>query len=66
MIVENNNVKQVFFFSTTVLQVINKYLKKRWEQEGTVSRRPIIIFLIAVNVIFNLINLNLFYTVVHR
>jgi hypothetical protein len=30
--------------------------KKKWEQEGTVSRRPIVIFLIAVNVIFNLIS----------
>jgi hypothetical protein len=36
---------------STVLQV-----KNRREQEGTVSRRPIIIFLVAVNVIFNLIS----------
>jgi hypothetical protein len=38
---------------SAVLQV-----KKRWEQEGkgTVSRRPIIIFSIPVNVIYNLIS----------
>jgi hypothetical protein len=38
----------------TVLQVISK--EKVGEQEGTASRRPIIIFLITVNVIFNLIS----------
>jgi hypothetical protein len=37
--------------NSTVLQVT-----KRWEQEGTVIKRPIIIFLNAVNVIFNLIS----------
>jgi hypothetical protein len=31
-------------------------VKKGWEQEGTVTRRSIIIFLNAVNVIFNLIS----------
>jgi hypothetical protein len=42
--------------------IVHVISKEEVEQEGTVSRRRIIIFLIAVNVIFNLISKLLVHT----